>query len=286
MSILDQLAAFAYSTLPEGINWQEQLQQYGSREGSVRAYRDDPDGKGGYWSDMMTIRASCVLPFAKLSLDVRIEPETLAASTDKNRLDIDTRSAELDFYLRSKQQQLAAPVVFNGEALRDFLQNYLAQLNEAVGMHTTKLIFRLGMSETQVADDADKITRAYRQLKYLADSGALDYLKPAAKGEVGVTYLAGALIGIGVLILVAIIAAAILYSQYLTRSIEAAREACIAMIKAGASGAESMCKGLIPRPPVEPFDPNRAVSSGITTIAVLAGLGIVAWAFVNGRKGK
>jgi hypothetical protein len=286
MTILEQLAAFANSTLPEGINWQEQLQQYGSREGSVRAYRDDPDGKGGYWSDMMTIRASCVVPFSTLGLDVRVDPEIWRASSDKNAIDIDARSKELEVYLQTKQQKLSRPVELNGEALRDFLQNYLALLNDAVSMHTTRLIFRLGGTETQIADDADRITRAYRQLKYLYDSGLLDYLRPSAKGEVSVTYLAGVLIGVGVLILVAIIAAALLYSRYLTLSIEAARAACMKMIETGATGAEGMCKGLIPKPPIEPFDPNRAVSSGIMMVGVLAALGIGAWALVSARRSK
>jgi hypothetical protein len=282
VTILDQLSAFANSTLPLGINWPEQLQQYGSKEASVRAYRDEPAGKGGYWSDLITVRGACVIPFGQLGFDVRMDLPTLQASRAQNQSEIEARTAELAQALAAKQSQLSIPVKFDVEALRDFLETYLAQLSTATEMHTSKLIFEFGMTETQIADNADSIARAYNQLRYLYESGVLHRLKRSP--VVGVEYLGQVLLGIGVLLLVAILAAAILYSQYLCSSIEAARAGCLALIKAGHPGAATMCAKLVPQPPIEPFNPNQAVNSGLATIGVVAAVGLGAWILVNMRR--
>jgi hypothetical protein len=283
MSLLDQLAAFANASLPDGINWAEQAQAYGSREGSVAAYRDDSSGKAGYIAELYTARSAVTNGLSRIGIDARANYDAWQAARAQSKADIEASGTELTRALASNAAQLADPVQFDKEALRDFLSMYAALLESQLEVHATKFVFELGGTDAQVADDADALVRKYKQLAYLLDSGALGALLPARSSTlVGYAHLI--VLGVGVLLLVAIIAGAIVYGQYLQGSIAAAKEACLKMIDAGRADASGFCGKLVPKPLIEPINVNAATSS----LAFYAVIGVVAlgglYIFAN-RKG-
>lgn len=282
MSILDQLEAFANASLPTGINWQEQNQAYGTKEGSVAAFREDPVGKAGYIAELFVARGNVVRGLGRLGIDARANYDQWQAAKEESQAAINAQQTELAAALANSVSQLAQPVQFDKDALRDFLGMYAALLESQLEVHSTKFVFELGGTDTQVADDADQLCKKYKQLAYLLQSGVLDTLAPVGKTLVG--YLHLVLLGVGLLLLVAIIAGAIIYGQYLQSSIAAAKEACLKMIDAGRPDASGFCGKLVPKPLIEPINVNQATSS----IAFYAVIGAVAlgglWIFAN-RKG-
>ena len=283
-TILEKLAAFANAALPGGIAWDEQTQAYGSIAGSVDAFRDDPNGKAGYIAELYIARTNVVLALEPFGIDARMNLDTYQAATDKNTADITANEAELGKALLANQNTLSSPVAFNSDALRDWLGNYVALLETTLEMHTSKLVFELGWTEAAIAAHADALVRQYRQLKYLLASGALDRLKPEVKPLVGITYVAGIAIGVGVVLLVAIIAGAIIWSRYNDASIAAAKDACLKMIEAGRTDAGGMCGKLAPSPLFKPVDTTAVAGSLLTTLVVggvvLGGL----WMFLQMKK--
>jgi hypothetical protein len=276
VGIVDTLANLANTILPDGINWTEQIAAYGSREASVEFYKNTKDfgpmASGAYYSDLVSARGDTVLAFEKIGVQARMSLQEYQAGKIATQATLDQNSDMLQAAINSATDVLSKPIVLDGPKLRDLLQGYVAILNAGIEMHKSKVIFRMGLTNTQIADHAQYVARGWRQLKYLLSSGVLSPLQKATSGlgdgglSVGVAFLT--------LGLVAIVATAIVSGIYVLASLVVAQQACQALIDAKHPDAAKMCALLIPKPP-------QSTGDIVQQIVLYGAIGLGIYAAIN-----
>lgn len=275
MGIVETLASYADTVVPEGIDWDALKPGCGTPDECIDGFKAGTTRS--YYSYLQSAMTKADVRMGNIGLNIRkVDWGLYNQSAAADRAMVEKNREVLEAALSVGMKTLVQPIQFGGEAIFELLQGYAAHLYNGFLLHRTKIIFKMGLTNAQIKAHADRVCRGYNQLSALYDSGVLaPFAQAKATQGLGLGPAGIAIIAFAAILAIAVICGAIVFSIYLSQINSMALAICNRLMDEKDPDKIAFCQYAI-TPKVE--DPTATITKNLMFYGTI-GIGVLAFVY-------